>query len=70
MSLFVDTYDRLYCSVGGSHQVIRNSYLGNINQTETVAGSGTAGSAADMLDTPRGNLCGSEDELVRRRLPQ
>ena len=53
-SLFVDTYDRLYCSVGGSHQVIRNSYLGNINQTETVAGNGAPGSTADMLDTPRG----------------
>ena len=54
LSLFIDTYDRLYCSAGGSHQVIRNSYLGNINQTAIVAGNGTPGSAANMLNTPRG----------------
>ena len=52
--LFVDTYSRLYCSLSGSARVIRNSFLGNINLPEMVAGNGTPGSTADMLNEPRG----------------
>lgn len=54
VGLFVDTYNRLYCFDQGSHQVLRNYYLGNINQTEIIAGNGTPGSATNMLNTPQG----------------
>ena len=53
-SLFVDTYDRLYCSQDLLARVIRNSLLWTINQTTVVAGTGITGSAANMLNGPRG----------------
>ena len=53
-SLFIDIHDQLYCSQDTSARVIRNSLLWNINQTETIAGNGTRGSAANMLHGPRG----------------
>ena len=53
-SLFVDTNDRLYCSQNRSSRVIRNSFLGKINQTEMIAGNGTSGSSNNQLNKARG----------------
>ena len=52
--LFIDASDNLYCSMADFHRVIRNSLNGNINQTTVVAGTGTSGSVAQMLNGPRG----------------
>jgi NHL repeat len=52
--LFVDVMDNLYCSFQGPDQVVRKSPNAAINSTVVVAGSSTAGSAANMLNGPRG----------------
>jgi DNA-binding beta-propeller fold protein YncE len=54
MSLFIDTYDRLYCSLDARSRIIRTSLLHDINRTETVAGNGSVGLAGNMLNRPRG----------------
>ena len=52
--LFIDVYNYLYCSTAATHQVIKQSLYSNGNVSIVVAGNGTAGSAADMLNAPRG----------------
>ena len=54
--LVVDMYENLFCSMGASHQVIKRSlYETNIsNSVAIVAGNGTAGSSAYLLDRPKG----------------
>ena len=52
--LFIDILDNLYCSLGGLHRIIRNSLNGHINDTSTVAGNGTSGTASNQLNAPRG----------------
>ena len=52
--LFVDVMDNLYCSFEAPDRVVRKSPHADINQTVVVAGSGTTGSAPDMLYGPRG----------------
>ena len=68
MFLFIDTYDRLYCSVDTTARVIRNSYLGNINESETIAGNGAPGWGRDHAQYTARHLCGFEHESVRHRL--
>ena len=53
-ALFIDIRDQLYCAQSGQARVIRHSLWGTISQTETVAGNGTVGSDANMLNAPRG----------------
>jgi hypothetical protein len=52
--LFVDNNNTLYCSLASFHQVVKVS-LGENSTTPTIsAGTGSAGSTSDMLDSPRG----------------
>lgn len=48
--LFIDDADRLYCSMGDVHQVIRKELRSASNAFTIVAGTGSAGSASDMLN--------------------
>ncbi|UJR16137.1 hypothetical protein I4U23_003048 [Adineta vaga] len=52
--LFIDIKDDLYCSMDSPNKVVKKS-LNNLSDTiKTVAGNGPAGSAATMLNGPRG----------------
>ena len=62
-ALFVDVYDNIYCSMVDHHQVVKRSFNDDVNVTITVAGSGTNGSASDMLSSPRGIFVTSWFEL-------
>ena len=53
-SLFVDVLDNLYCSLGNFHRVLRCPLNGNINSFTIVAGNGTNGSTATLLNNQRG----------------
>jgi hypothetical protein len=53
-SLFVDIYDNLYCCLGNLHKVVKKSFNDDANTTQIVAGNGSAGSASNMLNNPRG----------------
>jgi hypothetical protein len=52
--LFVDINDTLYCSLRTFNQVVTTSLNSVSNITRTVAGTGIAGSAANMLYYPEG----------------
>ena len=54
--LVVDIYENLFCSMGPPHQVIKRSlYESNTSSSAAiVAGNGTAGSALNLLNMPRG----------------
>jgi hypothetical protein len=52
--VFLDIYENLYCSLYDSHQVIKRSFNNSANTTTILAGNGSAGSASNMLDNPRG----------------
>ena len=54
--LVIDTSENLFCSLGASHQVIKRSlYESNVSSNAMiVAGNGTAGSAMNLLNMPRG----------------
>ena len=52
--IFVDIYDRVYCSLGDFHKVIKRASNDDINASIVVAGTGVSGFALDMLDTPQG----------------
>ena len=54
LDLWVDLEGNTYCSLSGSHQVIRRSVNDNPNTTSIVAGNQIAGSTSDMLNNPRG----------------
>ncbi|CAF3924740.1 unnamed protein product [Adineta steineri] len=53
-SLFVDSNNSFYCSLGDLHKVIKRSAYNEINQTTIVAGNGAAGLGSNMLNSPRG----------------
>jgi hypothetical protein len=48
--IFVDQNNDLYCSMGSSHQVVKQVF----NGTQSVAGNGYPGNSATMLNEPRG----------------
>jgi hypothetical protein len=48
--LFVDTNNRLYCSIAYMFQVVSKSLDDSSNTLKIVAGTGTAGSAANQLN--------------------
>jgi hypothetical protein len=52
--LFVDAFYNLYCSTDGTHQVIRHKYGDDVDNVVIIAGNGVNGSAANMLNQPRG----------------
>ena len=52
--VFVDISDTLYCSMRYSHQVVTKSLNSDSNALTIVAGTGTAGPAANMLNNPLG----------------
>ena len=52
--LFVDIYGNLYCSVSYAHRVVQGRTSANANTSVIVAGTGTNGSASNMLSTPYG----------------
>ena len=54
--LFIDVKENIYCSFPDPHYVIRWSPMDPINTTTIVAGNGTAGSALNQLNGPRGLL--------------
>ena len=52
--LFIDPNHTLYCSLGDFHSVIKSFLSFNMNNSMMAAGTGSAGSSATMLDSPRG----------------
>ena len=52
--LFVDLENRIYCSMGDFHQVIRKSLIDDSNNSIIVAGNGTSGSSSTTLSKPQG----------------
>ena len=53
--LVLDIYENLFCSMGPPHQVIRRSlYESNTSSVAIVAGNGTAGVSAYLLNMSRG----------------
>ena len=55
-SLVTDTNDNLYCSFSLSHRVVKRSLNMSSNTTTLVAGNGSSGSSASLLNSPRGIL--------------
>jgi hypothetical protein len=53
-SLFVDINDTLYCSLESLHQVVKSSLYDRTHTLTIAAGSGSAGSTSNMLNSPRG----------------
>ena len=52
--LFVDIYGNLYCSLPLSHKVMKRATNNDANTSVIVAGTGTGGSASNMLWSPYG----------------
>ena len=52
--LFVDIYDNLYCSLRAAHKVLKKSVDSAASTSFVIAGTGTSGSAPDMLNAPNG----------------
>jgi hypothetical protein len=52
--LFVDINDNLYCSNGDLHQVVKKASYDNASTSTIIAGTGSYGSAPNMLNNPRG----------------
>ena len=52
--LFVDVYDSLYCSLWADHRVTMKTVDSDANTLVIVAGTGTNGSASNMLTNPGG----------------
>ena len=52
--LFVDNNNTLHCSLGDFHQVIKVSLNSNSTTPTISIGNGSAGSASNMLHSPRG----------------
>lgn len=52
--LFIDINNNLYCSMQNTHKVISKSLNSSLNVWSIVAGTGSAGSASNMLYDPRG----------------
>ncbi|CAF1569672.1 unnamed protein product, partial [Adineta steineri] len=54
ISIFIDIENTLYCSVPSNNQVVKKWLYDNMTTSTIVAGTGTAGSAANMLNLPYG----------------
>jgi len=52
--LFVDLNNTLYCSMFDGHQVVKKWLNSNSSAMATVAGTGSAGTASNMLSYPNG----------------
>ncbi|CAF1044965.1 unnamed protein product [Adineta steineri] len=52
--MFIDIKNNIYCSLGESHKVIKQSLDNNSNIISVVAGNGSKGSTNNMLNRPRG----------------
>jgi hypothetical protein len=52
--LFIDIYNSFYCSHTLSHQIWKKHVEGSSNSSVIIAGTGTLGSAANMLNGPFG----------------
>jgi hypothetical protein len=52
--LFVDINHNLYCSVSNGHKVVKMSLNGSATTPINVAGTGSLGTTANMLNDPRG----------------
>jgi len=52
--LFVDLNNTLYCSIFSGHQVVKKWLNSNSSTMTTVAGTGSFGSASNMLNCPYG----------------
>ena len=53
-SLFIDINETLYCSLDTLHQVMRAPLSSSTTLPTPIAGTGAAGSASNMLNSPRG----------------
>lgn len=62
-SLFIDIDDYLYCSMEFQHKVIMTLMNNETNASIIVAGTGTSGSAANMLNGPRGIFVDNKTNL-------
>lgn len=51
---FIDVREKISCSAGYLHHVVRKSFLAPINVTTVIAGNGMAGSPLNQLDVPQG----------------
>jgi tripartite motif-containing protein 71 len=54
LGLFVDSANCLYCSLKNEHRVVKQSLYVDTNNLSTVAGTGSFGSASNMLEKPAG----------------
>ena len=61
--LFLDLNNTLYCSLKDRHLVIKSFLNHAINSTTIAAGNGSKGSAANMLNSPRGIYVDSDFKL-------
>lgn len=52
--LFIDNNDSLYCTLGQNNQIVKRSLNASDNNIVVVAGTGSAGSLANQLDSPMG----------------
>ena len=52
--IFIDIANNLYCSMELNHQVVMKSLNFDSNAMTVVAGTGSAGSASNMLNSPKG----------------
>jgi hypothetical protein len=52
--LFIDINNNLYCSMYNGHQILSKSLNSRLNVWSLVAGTGSAGSASNMLNSPCG----------------
>jgi hypothetical protein len=52
--LFVDIANYVYCSMRAEHRVVKQSLGASMNTLITVAGTGSRGSASNVLDNPDG----------------
>jgi len=54
LGLFVDLNNTLYCSIQGQHKVVKKSLNDSSSTMITVAGTGSAGSTSNLLNSPNG----------------
>jgi len=54
LGLFIDINNTLYCSMDNIHMITKISLNGGANIQKTIAGNGSSGSAANMLNSPNG----------------
>jgi len=52
--IFLDLNDNLYCAICNSHQIVKKWLYDNATASVMIAGTGSAGSAANQLNQPSG----------------